>query len=65
MARQPARQWDRNLRIWWALADLPRIRAICKANAFSCRRDTAISIAARRWKVTENDVRKGIPRKKG
>jgi hypothetical protein len=61
----PAHQWDRNLRIWWAIADLPRIRAIWKANGFSCRRDAAIEIAAERWEVSENDVRKGIPRKKG
>jgi hypothetical protein len=53
-----------------ALADLPRIRAIWKA-AYNgkCTRPegqiTAVEIAAKRWGVSANALRKGIPKKKG
>jgi hypothetical protein len=56
-------QWDEEVRVRCALADIPRIKAIWKANGFSYRRNTAIEIAAERWKVSVNAVRKGIPRK--
>jgi hypothetical protein len=54
----------RQMRILGALADMRyRIKAIWKTNGIKYRRDTAIEIAAKRWKVSENDVRKGIPKK--
>jgi hypothetical protein len=56
-------QWDEEARVRCALADLPRIKAIWKANGFSYRRNTAIEIAAERWKVSVNAVRKRNPKK--
>jgi hypothetical protein len=62
--------WDMEMRIVGARSDVYRIRAIWKAAYGKTNRpkdhdQLALKIAAERWEITANAVRKGVSRKKG
>jgi hypothetical protein len=59
--------WSRQKRLADAIAELPRIRAIWEKNYGRSRRPpnaiTAAQIAAERWGVSEDDLKRGLPTK--